>query len=348
MTFTTEELKLLKSYLSERGGSIVFFRGKPYSDRSPELAGIEPVEWDSDSMHDVRFELTDQGRISPMFNFQTPDRSSDLVIRELPSMTSVTRVKNKKSLAVVLANIKTNEPGGEIATVAYQRYGKGKVMSIGASGLWQWGFLPTDLQRYDDIYDQFWGQMIRWLISDSDFLPGQDISFVINGNNFKPGETVTMGVYVKHIDHSQYKPSIELTTPDGNSITLSLQNQPDNENIYTAHYTPEEQGEYKAVLHNNIGEPNEDTARFTVYYDSLETRYVSADRDFLDQISYTTGGESLELTEIGSLPGKLKLFESLLCERTKPEDIWDRMPIFSILVCLLGIEWLIRRASGLL
>ncbi|MBN2590506.1 MAG: hypothetical protein JXA96_11650 [Sedimentisphaerales bacterium] len=348
MAFTTDELKLLKSYLTERGGSIVFFRGKPYSDRNSELAGIEPVEWSSEFMRDVRFELTDQGRMNPIFNFQSSDRSSDLIIRELPSMTSVTRVANKKSLAVVLANVKTNDSEGEIATVAYQRYGKGKVMSIGSSGLWQWGFLPTEMDMYDDIYDQFWGQMIRWLISDSDFLPGQDISFVVSGSNFKPGETVSMGVYVKHIDNSRYKPSIELTTPDGNDITLSLQNQPDNENIYMTHYTPQEQGEYKAVLHNNIGEPNEDTARFTVYYDSLETRYVSADRDFLDQISYTTGGESLELSEISSLTGKLKLFESLLCERTKPEDIWDRFPIFGILVCLLGIEWLIRRASGLL
>jgi hypothetical protein len=346
--FTVEELKLLQSYLTERGGSIVFFRGKPYSDRSPEIAGIEPVEWSNDALHDVRFELTDQGKINPIFNFQTPDRSSDVIIRELPSMVSVTRVVNEKSLAVILANVKTGEPGKGIATVAYQRYGKGKVMSIGASGLWQWGFLPRELQQYDNIYEQFWGQMIRWLVSDSDFLPGQNISFVINSNNFKPGETVTMGVYVKQIDNLKYKPYVELTAPDGNSITLSLQQEQDNENVYMAHYTPEEQGEYKAVLHNNIGEPNEDTARFTVYYDSLETRYVSADREFLNQISYATGGESLELSSLNLLPGKIKLYESLLCEQTKPEDIWDRLPIFSILVALLGIEWLIRRASGLL
>ena len=347
-SFSVGELKLLQSYLTERGGSIVFFRGKPYSDNIPELAGIEPVEWGNDSLKDVRFELTDQGKISPIFNFQNPDRTSDVIIHELPSMISAAKVVNEKSLAVILAKVKTGQPGSEIATVAYQRYGKGKVMSIGSSGLWQWGFLPTDLQQYDEIFDQFWGQMIRWLVSDSDFLPGQNISFVVNSNNFKPGETVTMGVYVKQIDHSEYKPEIELTTPDGNNITLSLQPDQDNSNIYMAHYTPDEQGEYEAVLHNNIGEPKEDIARFTVYYDSLETRYVSADREFLSQISYATGGESIELSELGSLPPKLKLFESLLCERTKPEDVWDRLPVFSLLVCLLGIEWLIRRASGLL
>ncbi len=236
--FTIEELKLMQSYLTERGGSIVFFRGKPYSDKIPELAGIEPVEWGNDNLKDVRFELTDQGKISPVFNFQNPDRTSDVIIHELPSMISAARVVNEKSLAVILAKVKTGQPGDEIATVAYQRYGKGKVMSIGSSGLWQWGFLPTDLQQYDEIFDQFWGQMIRWLVSDSDFLPGQNISFVVSSNNFKPGETVTMGVYVKQIDHSQYKPEIVLTTPDGNNITLSLQPDQDNSNIYMAHYTP--------------------------------------------------------------------------------------------------------------
>ena len=204
MAFLTEELRLLRDYLTERGGSIVFFRGKPYSNKIPELAGIEPVEWGNDNLKDVRFELTDQGKINPIFNFQTAERSSDIIIRELPTMVSATKVINEKSLAVVLAKVKTGAPGEEIATVAYQRYGKGKVMSIGSSGLWQWGFLSTDLQQYDEVYDQFWGQMIRWLVSDSDFLPGQNISFVVNSNNFKPGETVTMGVYVKQIDSSQW------------------------------------------------------------------------------------------------------------------------------------------------
>ena len=34
LTFTDEELELFKSYLTERGGNIVFFRGKPYYDRN--------------------------------------------------------------------------------------------------------------------------------------------------------------------------------------------------------------------------------------------------------------------------------------------------------------------------
>jgi hypothetical protein len=345
--FTSSELKLMRDYLTDRGGSIVFFRGKPYSDRCPELAGIEPVEWAAETLKDLRFVLTAQGKSNPIFNYDPHDRTSDVIIRQLPSMTSITKVINEKSLAVVLAQTKGDRRGREIATVAYQRYGKGKVMSIGASGLWQWGFLPEDLQEYDDVYGRFWGQMIRWLVSDSEFLPGQDISFVIDKYNCKPGDTVHIGVRAKLVDQSQYKPWVELIAPDGTSTRLNPELERDSANIYVARYTPEQQGEYKATLHNNIGQPEQETLRFTVYHDSIETRYISADRGLLDQLSRTTGGESLELAELGTLPEKVRVFEKLSCFRSKPHDIWDRLSVFGVLVCLLGVEWFIRRASGL-
>jgi len=100
-------------------------------------------------------------------------------------------------------------------------------------------------------------------------------------------------------------------------------------------------------LHNNIGQPKKETLRFTVYHDSIETRYISADRELLDQLAHTTGGETLELAELEELPERVRVFEQLSCVRSKPHDIWDRLSVFGTLVCLLGVEWFMRRASGL-
>src|SRR5207247_6694339 len=61
----SEELKLLRDYLIERGGSIVFARGKSYSGDRPEIASLEPVVWDAQAIKDVRFELTGEGRMNP-------------------------------------------------------------------------------------------------------------------------------------------------------------------------------------------------------------------------------------------------------------------------------------------
>ena len=92
------------------------------------------------------------------------------MIRELPEMLSITRVQNEKSLSIVLAKGVSGTDGEELAAIAYQRYGKGKVMSIAANGLWRWAFMPAELERYDEIYTRFWAQMIRWLVYGSDFL----------------------------------------------------------------------------------------------------------------------------------------------------------------------------------
>jgi hypothetical protein len=346
--FTSGELKLLQEYIGDDGGSVVFFRGKPYEENSPELAKIEPVRWGDGTLADAYFELTEEGKANPIFDYGARGKTSDTIIRELPAMTSVTRVTDEKSLAVVLAKVEEGRRNEQIATVIYQRYGKGKVMSIGASGLWQWGFLPERLEQYDDIYGRFWSQMIRWLVSGSEFLPGRDISFQIDKSAYRPGEIVRLAVSAKLVDRARYKPRIELTQPDGRKVRLTPNPRQDNEAVYAANYTPEMEGEYEAVLYSNVGKPEKDIVRFTVYDDSVEQRCVQADREMMNLIAEVTGGEMLEVGELDTLPDKVRAFETLAKERVKPIDIWDRLPVFSTLICVLGVEWFLRRASGLL
>jgi hypothetical protein len=346
--FTSGELKLLQEYVSEDGGSVVFFRGKPYEKNSPELAKMEPVRWGDGILADARFELTEEGKTNPIFDYGSRGKASDTIIRELPAMTSITRVTDEKSLAVVLARIEGGRRNEQIATVVYQRYGKGKVMSIGASGLWQWGFLPEQLEQYDDIYGRFWSQMIRWLVSGSEFLPGRDVSFQIDKSAYHPGEMIRMTISAKLVERTRYKPRIELTQPDGRKVRLTPEPRQDNEAVYVAQFAPEKEGEYEAVLYNNVGKPDKDMVRFTVYDDSVEQRCVQADREMMNLISEVTGGQMLEMGELDSLPDRMQEFETLAKERVKPRDIWDRLPVFSALICVLGVEWFLRRASGLL
>ncbi|MBN1510242.1 MAG: VWA domain-containing protein [Sedimentisphaerales bacterium] len=346
--FSSGEMKALQEYVGDDGGSVVFFRGRPYEQSSPELAKIEPVRWGDGVLTDVPLELTEEGKANPIFDYGSRGKSSETIVRELPAMTSVTRVTDEKSLAVVLARIGQDRRSERIATVVYHRYGKGKVMSIGSAGLWQWGFLPERLEQYDDIYGRFWSQMIRWLVSGSDFLPGRDISFQIDKSAYRPGEMIRMTVSAKLVERARYKPRIELTQPDGGKVRLTPEPLKSNEAVYVAHYTPAAEGEYEAILYSNVGKPEKDIVRFTVYDDSVEQRCVQADREMMNLIADVTGGEMLEVNELEALPDKIQAFETLARERVKPRDIWDRLPVFGTLICVLGVEWFLRRASGLL
>lgn len=343
---SAEQLKMLRDYLLERGGGIVFARGKSYSGDNKDLAAIEPVLWQDDFLRDVRFELTSEGKLNPIFSFSGA-QPADLVIRELPSLVSVTKVAQEKSLAVVLA--KTQGEAKQLAAIAYQRYGRGKVMTVGTTGLWRWSFMPEDLKQHDAVYALFWRQMIRWLIDESDFLPGQQVSFRSDRYTYFSGEKIRLVARTKEIDAKAYQPRIEIVTPNGKKTLIPTAEgaEGDREKVYIATFTPEVDGEFEATLFSNVGQPKEEKARFTVYSDSLEKRFVSADHDLLGQVSRITGGEQLKLSALGEFPERLRQFELLAKEKGQPVDVWDRLSIFSLIVLVLCIEWFVRRRLGL-
>ncbi len=342
--FTSDELNLFKDYLEERGGSLVFARGKSYFAQNEVFAQLEALVWDEGAVRDARFHLTSAGAVNPIFDFGE-SRRAEAIIRELPEMVSITRVKQEKSLAVVLA--KSGTGVDEMATIAYQRYGKGKVMTIASAGLWKWAFMPEKLSHYDEVYAKFWGQMIRWLMSGSDFLPGQDITFRTEKSSYNLGETVPLVIQTKLVDAKEYKPKIEIVPPSGEATTVDVVMEEDGSGFYTSSFLPEEQGEYEAVLHNNIGQPTDSRVRFTVYSDSVERRFVASDSGLMARVAQITGGEALTIEDWGGLPGLVRDFNLASVEEVKPEDIWDSFKWFSLIVALLTVEWFLRRRAGL-
>lgn len=342
--FNAEELKLFKAYLTERGGNIVFARGRAYGERSNALAEIDPLIWGVDKLSDVRFALTEKGKETFSFT-EAPDAT--VMIKELPSMLSVTRVEKEKQLATILARTETGKPGQELAVIACQRYGKGKVLSVGSAGLWRWSLVPDEAERYQGVYEEFWSQLVRWLVAYSDFMPSQEITFESNRNAYQLGDQVRLAVRTRQIDLKQYKPQLEVKRVDGKQYKLELQADPDQGGVFTSMFIPDAEGEFVATLRNNIGQPRQDTVRFTVYQDSREKRFVAADPSLLGQVARVTGGEPLKLDELQSLPDRVRKFEQLTAERRRPVDAWDGPGIFYLLMGLAATEWLIRRLSGL-
>lgn len=87
--------------------------------------------------------------------------------------------------------------------------------------------------------------------------------------------------------------------------------------------------------------------RFTVYADSLETRYVASNRPLMAQIAESSGGEELSLDRWNELPRLVTDFELSTRQETKPEDAWDTRSFFFALMALLALEWFVRRRAGL-
>ncbi|MDZ4860233.1 MAG: hypothetical protein SGI88_14750 [Candidatus Hydrogenedentes bacterium] len=344
---TAEQLALVRDFVRERGGGVIFARARSYGFDNEALAALEPLVWQRDSVHGERFELTPEGKMNPAFLFGA-SVPADVVIRELPEMVSVTKVAQEKSLSVVLA--RSAGDNEEMAIIAYQRYGKGKVMSVGATGLWRWAIMPQALAQHDDIYARFWGQMVRWLVSESDFLPGQEIAFRTDRYTYNLGDVVRFVVRTKFVDAGEFTPKVSVNSAAGKQTFISLEPDLSAPGSYSAGYLPDEEGEFDATLVDlpaSIDASAAEMARFTVYSDSVESRFVSADPALLDDIAALTGGRSLALDELDALPGLVTQYERLTRMEQKHVDIWDRLGVFTTIVAILAIEWFIRRRSGL-
>src|SRR5262249_32971101 len=150
----------LKQWVSERGGDLVFLRGRA-DERTPALRDLEPITLGDEEVEAARVRLTEAGRTHPGFAFDTREDAAT-VVQKLPSLISATRVQGEKALAVVLARAQSADAADasaqEMALLAYQRYGQGKVMAVVGQGLWRWAFLPPDLAPYGRVYDEFWTQ----------------------------------------------------------------------------------------------------------------------------------------------------------------------------------------------
>ena len=345
--FSADEMRLFKAYVEDRGGGLVFARGKAYGERDQFLADLEPLIWDDGELARARFELTPSGDTSPIFDFGG-ERASDLVIRELPEMLSISRVREAKALAIVLAKTEDEANGAELATIAYQRYGKGKVMSVGTTGLWRWAFMRKELAHYDEVYARFWGQMLRWIIYGSDFLPGQDISFHADRHTYDLGEPVTLAVQTKQIDAASYQPRVTVKGPDGAVADYTPTPERADGGMYYVRLQPEAEGEYEATLYNNIGAPETDIIRFTVYSDAVESRMVSADPELMAQVATLSGARPVSVEEWPSLANEMLTRKLSSQIASKPVDAWDTPWLFSAIIGLLTIEWFIRRRAGMI
>ena len=345
--FDATQIALLKEYVEVRGGGLIFARGKAYAGSNETLSEMEPLIWDEGNLENIRFELTSAGNANPIFNLD-PAQSSDLIIRELPEMISITRVKEEKSLSIVLAKGVGTSNDEEIAAISYQRYGKGKVMTVGSSGLWQWAFMKNELAKYDAVYARFWGQTIRWLVYDSDFLPGQNISFKTDRYTYNSGDSVALLIQSKEIETHPIQPEVVITTPGGQSVRVDATESEQTPGLFRATYFPDGEGAFTAALVDNGHGQGELVTEFSVYSNDLESRFVGADPDLMDQIAAISGGAPLDFEAWDSLPGRLTQHEESMTEESKPEDAWDRGDLFAALVLVLGMEWFIRRRTGLL
>jgi hypothetical protein len=245
--------------------------------------------------------------------------------------------------------------GRDAASAAFpallvRRYGQGVTGLVNGDGLWKWDFYP-EARELGNMYEDFWIQLIQWMASYSEFLPGQDFSLRLPAQRGLAGEAVTVSMSFRGTGDTP-DPVLLVTSPEGKTSELQPAAFPDpgGHPNWRASFTPDAPGAWKLT----VADPRENAPPapevvFTVPAPLLEGDNLSPDSAFLEALADSSGGSLV-------LPEKYHRFLEKAFTPLPPtarssgavwEASWLKWP-FAILIAIpLALEWYLRRRQGL-
>ncbi|MEI6676112.1 MAG: vWA domain-containing protein, partial [Verrucomicrobiota bacterium] len=265
---TPERAAILRSYVRDRGGAVLFSRGKPSTASLPALEPLEPVVWATASTAEFRFTPTRDGAAAGLFGQALPAPDASLWAA-LPTLKDGRQIAMVKPFTRVLAegvpDRGTNAsdksgpgmlPGsssalpasGKFPALLVRRYGQGVTGLVNGDGLWKWDFFP-EARELGNCYEDFWTQLIQWMASYSEFLPGQDFSLRLPATRGASGATLAATISYRG-PNSAPQPLILITNPSGAATKVSPAATPDPSGrpLWRAAFTPDQPGLWSLKL----------------------------------------------------------------------------------------------------
>ncbi len=356
-----ERIARLDEFVRERGGTVLFTRGKPYSGEFPELEYLEPVTWGERVSMPFALQPTEAGVEAGLFGGLLPGRDSALW-NELPPLGEANTTLALKPFTRTLLEGRHQVVGADqrLPVLLSRRYGKGLIVALNADGLWKWDF--SSEKEGSDLggqYETFWSQIIQWALTYSEFLPGQDLALRLDRSIVYPNESVRATVLHRSTGAGSDDDAGESELP----IVPTLEVVRDGAVVETL--TPSRLDDRIAEWQTAVSaaEPASYTVRvvsggergpslpLTVLPPPAERDQLSADPEFLKTLAETSGGRAVAATaeEIASLVADLESVDrSVDLDRATWQPLWDRWWWLTILLAIAALEWCIRRRSGLL
>jgi len=355
--FPGDEARMLASYVQDRGGVLLLARSEPFDTSTAAgrqaatvLDDLMPVTWGRQQVRQLGLHVTREGRDSPLLQFDESG-SPDAVITRLPDMLAATRVAREKAASIVLLRQRPRVGDGgatpNLAAVAHQNVGGGRVFAVLTDGMWQWAFLDSSKREYDSVYQTFWSRAIRWLVTGGEFLPGQDISLGISRFAAGPGEPIHVTVSTRQIDPAGFDPRLTVIGPDGSREQIELARPAEQSTRFTATLRPMSSGVHVLQLNVPGYEPQTIESRFAVYDQSEETLNPSARPSALKQLTDATGGACLAVDERERVFEFVERLRASRQSEGRLDYVFDRGWLLGVILGLLAVEWFVRRRNGL-
>lgn len=336
-----QQLELLTDFVKNRGGSLIFSRGRAFDNELAENE-LEPVIWADAVNERLRLQVAREGQaLAPFRILGEQAGGADAV----PELLAGQQIKEQKPLAATLAAAQGQEDGAILPAVVHRRFGQGQLLSVGVTGLWRWAF-NAKIEGVNTLFDRFWDQMILWLLASQDTIPSRRFSFRTSSANILLGEKVYFRLVARNV--APNPPAVPLTLyQEDKPIGRTVFAAPLGQDAYrqTAEFLPEKVGRYRAAATFPDGTKQE--SRFMVYDENLEETEVATDTVYLKKLCEASGGCLLKPNELAGLIQKISQERVEATPKTKLTSVWDQTWLFYLLGLSFAADWYLRRRWGL-
>ncbi len=343
-------IKLLRQFVRDRGGSLLFSRGKPYSGEFPELEPLEPVIWGRRAQGAFRFAPTDAGEQIGLFGRMLPAQA-DRVWARLPELQFAHRCKQVKGFSQVLAQGRSANAAttGGIPLIISQRFGKGIVLTVNAEDFWHWDFFPS-VSEADGVYKELWTQLIQWAATYAEYLPGQEFSLKLNTNAALPNEPLQARIGRRYAGNGSPPPVLRIKSNRVEVQKRQISGEPGPFGGWDLVFSLPRPGLYLAELADHeTGKALGPCVGIHIISPPTEKSNLSSDPNNLRKIAEYSGGKLLTVTEACALVRSYAPQNaSVDLSKALWHPAWDTWYLLLLILACFGTECFLRRRNGLL
>lgn len=352
--FTTDQLRMIADFVSERGGGLLALGGRTalaeggYGGTAVEevLPVIleDPAPDPRAAYTELRVVPTPSGRSHPATQLRTDRETPDSLWDALPPLSTLNRVERVKPGATPL--LVGRFDGGERIVLAHQRYGRGKSLAFAVQDSWLWQ-MHADVPLDDPSHEILWQQILRWLVEG---VP-DPVEVRADRDEAEPGERVRLTATVldsTYLAVNDASVMAVVTSPTGEAREVMMEWTVETDGVYATEVVPDAEGRWTVDVTAAGGEAILGSGSLHLDAGPSDVEYFDAGRRtaVLERLADETGGRFYTPATVSSLPEDLQ-FTGAGVTLTEERDLWDMPFLFLLLVGLVGSEWAYRRLRGL-
>lgn len=337
----------------KNGGALAMIGGDRSFGEAPgrfgQLADALPVETAGPAdLSPFRPRLTAEGLRHPVTALATGSQSTEAAWASLPAVPGANMTRLRPGATALLEHPSASADGKAAPILALWEYDRGRTLVLTTDASWYWAFTSHAGGAPTRHYERFWANALKWLVRDPDLTT---LQVVADPPSVEPGRAVGVVITARLPD---YQPAADaavsvdlVSVDDGRSIGTQT-GTTSGDGVVRLEFPAPAPGAYRLVGRatkngKSLGEGQDAVA---VRGAGTELADAHVGTELLESIAQATGGKAFTVPNFSL--SQVPLLDPPLVEvgRAKDLPIWDRWYWLVAMICIVGLEWAMRRRFG--